>query len=322
MAAKHSANSGFFRFGVLSGKCHVWLPMMLVNKKNRIDCNQKSRTMNQANLWTLLLLLLMFSCGEKASTDYIPEKHEELSNGEYDKYVASLISAYEEGDILKAALQLANLKGDKALIFKIFNSGIENGKVDCEKVYEWYWLYDRHNFGMNLVQIDTVLFKSSVNLCDAENTNYSYKEYAERKDFEEAENKRNKPVEDSTDFDMSLVEKLKQIENDDQSIRVSASSKNIDQKTKDSLYVEMQRIDSINLLKIDTIFSVYGYPSRKLVGKEGNFVPALVIHHSKDLETRYKYLPFLEDAVQKGLLSDATLNMIKKRIEHIELSEK
>ncbi len=286
----------------------------------KIRIRLKSKIMNYYNLLNLLLILLMFSCGVQ-SPDYIPEKHEELSKGEYEKYTDLLVRAYEEGDVLAASLQLANLKGDKDLTFKLFNRGIKSGKVDCEKVYEWYWLYDRHNFGMNLVKLDTALFRTSVSLCDAENTNYSYMEYAKNKDLEEKENERNKPVEDSTNFDMFLVEKLKKIERDDQRIRFLALSKKIDEKTKDSLYVEMQRIDSINLLKIDTIFKVYGYPSKELVGKDGNFIPALIIHHSKDLATRYKYLPFLEDAVQKGLLFEGTLDMIKKRIEHMELAE-
>jgi len=275
---------------------------------------------NYYNLLSLLLILFMLSCGKKPP-DYIPEKHKELSRGEYKKYKELLIKAYEEGDILEASLQLANLKGDKGLTFKLFNRGIKSGKVDCIKVYEWYWFYDRHNFGMNLVKLDTASFRASVRLCDMENTNYSYIEYAKEKDLEEKKNERNKPVEDSSNFNMLLVEKLKKIESDDQRIRILAQSKKIDEKTKDSLYVEMQRIDSINLLKIDTIFEVYGYPSRELVGKDGNFIPALIIHHSKDLETRYKYLPFLEDAVQKGLLFEGTLDMIKRRMEHMELAE-
>lgn len=280
--------------------------------------------MNMNRIFTYLkwlAFLLIFSCGDRSMPDYIPEKHENLSNGEYEKYKGLLIEAYNEGDILGASLQLANLKGDKDLTFKIFHEGIENGKVDCGKVYEWYWLYDRHNFGMNLVKLDTLLFRSSVDLCDLKSTNFSYAEYAKNKDFEEEENKRNKPVEDSTNFNMPLVKKLEQIERDDQRLRILAQGKNIDQNTKDSLYIEIQRIDSLNLLKIDTIFNTYGYPSKELVGKEGSFIPALVIHHSKDLKTRYKYLPFLEDAVERGLLSEGTLDMIKRRIEQMELAE-
>jgi len=58
------------------------------------------------------------------------------------------------------------------------------------------------------------------------------------------------------------------------------------------------------------------------VGKIGNLTPALVIHHSNSLEDRYRYIPLLEKAVESGILYEGTLNMIKRRIEDMELDEK
>jgi len=79
--------------------------------------------------------------------------------------------------------------------------------------------------------------------------------------------------------------------------------------------------DSITLEKIDKIFKEHGYPSRSLVGKECNFTPALVIHHSNSLESRYKYLPILSRAVDEGILGQGTLDMINRRIENMKLNE-
>ena len=121
---------------------------------------------------------------------------------------------------------------------------------------------------------------------------------------------------------MELVRELEQISFNDQEIRKKANAKNITPELIEELSEEMQIVDSINLIRIDEIFEQYGYPSRELVGKECSFTPALVIHHISDLETRYKYMPFLEKAVNDGLLNEGALNMIKIRNEHMELEKK
>lgn len=274
-------------------------------------------------LKTLLLGIVVFICSCKNEVAKpIPEKHPDLSQGKYEKYLDLLKEAYSTDNNFAAALQLANLRGDKISAFELLNLAIEEEPNKCEKIYEWYWLYDRHNFGMSILKFDTTEFKKIVVRCDERNPNTSYQDYAKFKDQEEKLAEENKAKQDSTNFNMGLVRKLKQIHDDDQGIRNRINAKNITPDLEKELIKEMRIVDSINLEKIDKIFNEFGYPSRELVGKDGNFTPALVIHHSNSLETRYKYLPFLEKAVEDGLLYDGTLNMIKIRIEHMELDQK
>ena len=268
----------------------------------------------------VIFAIINFSCESKTGK-HIPEKHPDLSEGTYGKYIGLLNEAYDANDKLGAAFQLSNLKAEKEITYKFLNSAIEEDLSKCEEIYEWYYLYDRHGFGMNIVKLDTLLFKKSVELCITLNKENSYENYAALKDKEEKDAKANKPKEDSTGFNLLLVKQLEQIHFDDQDIRKRVRSKNITPKLKDELSKEMNLIDSINLVKIDKIFKEFGYPSRELVGRECSFTPALVIHHSKDLVTRYKYLPFLEKAVEERLLSEGTLNMIKVRVEQMELDE-
>lgn len=268
----------------------------------------------------MMFTVINFSC-ESTTEKYIPEKHPGLSVGTYDKYIGLLREAYDANDKLGAAFQLSNLKAEKEITYKLLNSAIEEDLSRCSKVYEWYYLYDRHGFGMNIVKLDTLLFKKSVELCITLNKENSYEDYAVLKDKEDEDAKVNKPKEDSTGFNLLLVKQLEQIYFDDQDVRKRGMSKNLTPALKDELSKEMNLIDSINLVKIDKIFEEYGYPSKELVGRECSFTPALVIHHSKDLATRYKYLPFLEKAVEEGLLAEGTLNMIKIRIEQMELEE-
>ncbi len=252
---------------------------------------------------------------------FIPPKNDELSNGTYDKYVESLKEAYHNNDKLNAALQLANLKADKEITFTILEAGIKEDLSNCDKIYNWYWLYDRNNFGVNIVKLDTSKFKNAVQLCDKLYGNYSYLRYAELKDQNEKDAVKNRKKEDSSAFNLTLVAELEQISLDDQEVRKKLMVKNIASDLENKLLSEMHVVDSINLLKIDKIFQKYGYPSIALVGKDCNFTPALIIHHNIDLTNRNKYLPILEKAVSDGLLYQETLNMIKHRIADIELDE-
>lgn len=271
----------------------------------------------------LLLVIVVFICSCKNEvTKPIPEKHPDLSQGKYEEYLSLLKEAYNTNNHFSAALQIANLKGDKRSAYQLLYLAIEEEPNICDKIYEYYWLYDRHNFRMNILKFDTTEFKKVVSYCEELNQNNSYQGYAKMKDEEEKQAVENKPKEDSTNFNMVLVRELRQIDHDDQEIRNRVLEKNITPEVEKELIKKMQIVDSINLKKIDKIFKEFGYPSRELVGKEGNFTPALVIHHSNSLETRYKYLPFLEKAVEDGLLYEGTLNMIKRRIKDMELDQK
>ena len=264
--------------------------------------------------------VLISSCKEEIIQP-IPDIQPGLTKGKYNKYKDLLEEAYATENYFNAAVQLANLKGNVSETYNMLKIGVKKKPSECDRVFEWYWLYDKHNFGTNILMHDSVEFKKVLTLCNKINKAETYNEYAIRKDQEERHSRENKPVEDSTNFDLELVAELKEIYNADQSIRIKSSAKSISPKKKDSLRIEMRKIDSINLKKIDRIFEKHGYPSRELVGKNGNFTPALVIHHSNSLETRYKYLPILEKAVKDGVLYEGTLEMIKKRILDIELDD-
>lgn len=276
--------------------------------------------MNRQASFLILLTTSLFSCTQEF-TNPIPEKHSDQSLGKYDKYVSLLTKAYESNDKFEAAIQIANLKGDKEDAFQYLNASILEDSKNCEKIYEWFWLYDRNDFGVNILKLDTARFRQTVKLCDKTNEQTSYAKYAIMKDEEMQHARDSRPKEDSTKYNLILVKELEQINKDDQDVRIRLNAKSVTPELKKEILKEMRIVDSINLLKIDKIFESYGYPSRDLVGKDCNFTPALVIHHSNSLEDRYKYLPFLEKAVEDGKLYEGTLDMIKRRIENMKLDE-
>ena len=266
-------------------------------------------------------ILLLCSCKNEIEKR-IPNKHPEQSQGQYEKHVNLLKEAYKSNDNFTAAVQLANLKVESKQTFNLLELSISEDQTNCNQIYEWYYLYDKHNFGVNILKLDTLKFKNVVELCDKLNKTSSYAAYAKSTEEEEKLVEQSKEVEDSTGFNMELVTALTRIYKEDQGIRNRISAKNITPELENELREEMQTIDSINLIKIENILNEYGYPSVELVGRDGNFTPALVIHHSTSLETRYKYLPILEKAVEDGILGEGALNMINWRIKDMELDSK
>ena len=57
--------------------------------------------------------------------------------------------------------------------------------------------------------------------------------------------------------------------------------------------------DSIDLIKIDSIYNIYGWPDPELVSKKGCQTFYLVIQHSA-LSVQEKYLPLMQKAVAEG----------------------
>lgn len=54
--------------------------------------------------------------------------------------------------------------------------------------------------------------------------------------------------------------------------------------------------DSINLIKVEKIISIYGYPGKSLVGEPTNESAFYVIQHSTEIA---KYLPLIKEAAEK-----------------------
>ncbi|WP_312133580.1 DUF6624 domain-containing protein [Empedobacter sp.] len=107
----------------------------------------------------------------------------------------------------------------------------------------------------------------------------------------------------------SLKDELIKIDHTDQKIRKIyfiptildsktdsiALSNNIDKhQVKSFLEKEMNKIDSINISKIDSIIKEHGYPGNDLVGNNNSSIAWQVIQHSKNPK---KYLNLLKQAV-------------------------
>ncbi|MGY0041355.1 DUF6624 domain-containing protein [Pedobacter sp. NJ-S-72] len=76
---------------------------------------------------------------------------------------------------------------------------------------------------------------------------------------------------------------------------------------------QMNRMDTLNLVKVTAILDQYGWVGKDLVGQDGNSALYLVIQHA-DAKTRAKYLPMIRDAVKKNNALASDLATLEDRV--------
>ncbi|WP_295674904.1 DUF6624 domain-containing protein [uncultured Mucilaginibacter sp.] len=72
-----------------------------------------------------------------------------------------------------------------------------------------------------------------------------------------------------------------------------------DQVLYAKIWKEQDRIDSLNVVFVDSIFKIYGYPGKTLVGPGTIEVAWYVIQHAND---KFKYMPVIKKAAENGEL--------------------
>jgi hypothetical protein len=75
----------------------------------------------------------------------------------------------------------------------------------------------------------------------------------------------------------------------------------------------INKIDSINLIKVKKILDEHGWLGSDIIGSKGSEALFLVIQHS-DLATQEKYLPLMRDAVKKGKANSSALALLEDRV--------
>jgi hypothetical protein len=75
----------------------------------------------------------------------------------------------------------------------------------------------------------------------------------------------------------------------------------------------INKIDSINLIKVKQILDQYGWLGADVIGSNGNLTLFLVIQHA-DLASQEKYLPMLREAVKNKKASASNLALLEDRV--------
>lgn len=124
---------------------------------------------------------------------------------------------------------------------------------------------------------------------------------------DDAEAKLNKP----------LIARLDTIFKEDQNCRIqldTIAEKYGWESTQMKTHLKLiNKIDSINLIKVKQILGEYGWLGADVIGANGNLTLFLVIQHA-DLATQEKYLPTMREAVKNGKASTYNLALLEDRV--------
>lgn len=122
-------------------------------------------------------------------------------------------------------------------------------------------------------------------------------------------------------YNKPLVKELDTIYRDDQDSRqqIEAVDKKYGPQSKEetALWKEINRKDSIDLIKVEAILDKYGWLGSDVIGHRGNITLFLVIQHADKID-RDKYLPMMREAVKKGNALAGNLALMEDRsaLEH------
>ncbi len=145
----------------------------------------------------------------------------------------------------------------------------------------------------------------------------------------------NKPNKQNSDI-KSEIERLESVEDkkrylekileDDQKVRGSKSQELMLQYGKDSKehmdYIKAQwKQDEVNIQKVEAYFEKYGYPEKKIMGRDAALAPWSVIHHSTDIGIRNRNFGFLYDAYLNGDVDDTAMSMYLGRTYNFTYGE-
>lgn len=118
-------------------------------------------------------------------------------------------------------------------------------------------------------------------------------------------------------LNISLVTKLDSVYNDDQKYRLQIDSieKKFGWESKElkSLWKVIDKMDSINIVKVKALLDKYGWLGADSIGKRGNYTLFLVIQHG-NLATQEKYLPMMREAFKNGKAKGSNLALMEDRV--------
>ncbi len=112
-------------------------------------------------------------------------------------------------------------------------------------------------------------------------------------------------------YDLALRKELETIHKDDQALR-GQLDKPMNEDEKKQIWLKINELDSLNLIKIEKIFEKHGYPSKNKVGTRFSSTAFLVVQHS-NLTAMKKHYKLFEDAVNKGDLSKSSFALFVDR---------
>jgi hypothetical protein len=275
---------------------------------------QQNNTIAKAIFLLIALCLLVFflfqSCRDHTEP-FIPERHESIREDQYETRRKKLVEAYEAENYFSISFYLATLKSPSEAIYNNLRKAVKHDTSACAKIFDVRYLAEQ-GFYRYVYKIDTTEFEKVFDLCITQKGSNAYDLY-KQKEMERARLYReSRPPLDSALFDWKLMEILKEIEEDDQRLRIKMNALGNSEAEIARLLVMRNKIDSLNLVRVDSILTYVGYPTREKVGHDYTDVVALIVHHQSDPTVRQAYLDRI-----RPYLSLERVELIENRTQEI-----
>lgn len=235
----------------------------------------------------LNIILFFFACNNLLSQDihtfgYIPANTGLVDSQKYSKYTSLLRVSFKEDQMTPNYTSKHNiyvcyyhLKVHKDTLFKFYNKSIDFDPVrECEHTYE--------NKYSKIINDSLSLYYPNdwKNICRRCDSVYSK-------------------------FNKDLQKQLKIIITNDQKFRSTEASKDDWEKQNE--------IDSLNIIEVEKIIKIYGYPGKNLVGSVYSETAFIVIQHAS-LGIQEKYLSIIKEAATKRQIRKSLCALLIDRI--------
>lgn len=249
-----------------------------------------------------ILFILLFSFSNSSiAQDYYPPQRVGISDADYNKYIKELKFHYQSprrDATMNIAIFYAHLGEKEEVVFDQIEKGMkENLKVACSMIGLKLHQAKRLNLTIPYEKINKKRWDDICNYCD------SIQKVNEKKQALETNNN---PL-----FNHDLIKKLKELEHNDQKVRLMILVHNSPEYKKQ--WAIQRKLDAINQAEIRKIIKKYGYPGASLVGKNNAYIAAIIIQHAP-LEMQEEFFPILSEAQQKGEISGGLLHLLLDRI--------
>ena len=258
-----------------------------------------------------LSLLLLFACNSQIK---LPPQSAEMSARKYNQYCTMYNEAKAKNDYFYQAIALCNLKREPKQVYRLLHKAIQKHDTLCYQIHDYQQLHKKGTLTVSFIRMDSVRWERVYK--EAEKKVSLEQFYIKQQEKTLAYQKKEailKSKLDTTQIDKKMVARLKEIMKKDQAIR-GLPFMNGYLNGKNKRWAEQKLLDSLNLVKVDSIFKAgNAYPSIEKVGYDKITVPWYVLHHQTSPIVRKKYLTYLEEAVKKGYLSKEMLETYNER---------
>lgn len=251
------------------------------------------------NPMLLLISLLLVNCDQKHS--YVPPFNGSISQEKYSQYANEFYAALERKDFFEAAFYLGNIKADYDDIYHFLVKSVEADLANCERIYEVVYLAEEEEYYRHIYRMDTMRFYSVFRLCEQKLGSGTYAAYLNKEKTEEKEYLEQRSEIDSSLLDRELMEVLLQIDVADQLFRKKATGLFVTASQRRTYMTQQARLDSLNLIKVDSLLSHHGYPELEEVGHDLFSTIGYVIHHQSDPAVRRDMLARIQKYIDPGL---------------------